>query len=125
MRGTPVLATEPEGGLPVGDPSDKIGEWVADNLADIKAYIDGEPFQRMLAELRAMSVEEREVFVRRILLNAGELADRGLTPPPGITVQRSEFHDQRPTLFCVVRHLPDASPLWRRVTFTFDHQLPT
>jgi len=34
-------------------------------------------------------------------------------------IQRSEFADQRPTLFCVSKVLPLAYP-WHKITVTFD-----
>jgi hypothetical protein len=59
-------------------------------------------------------------FVRTVLLDPEQLDKRGLTPPAGLCIQRSEFHDQRPTLFCVSQHLPEGAQ-WKRVTITIDH----
>ena len=38
-------------------------------------------------------------------------------------MQRSEFADQRPTLFCVTKMLGLAYP-WQKVTITFDSETP-
>lgn len=115
-----LVQTEEEPPLPVGDPPAQLGRWIAEGLAEIKAYVESAPFQRMLAELRRVPPGSRDLYVRTVLLNRDELARRGLEPPDGLTVQRSEFHDQRPTVFCVSKPLPRECTVWRRVTYTFD-----
>jgi hypothetical protein len=106
--------------LPLGDPPPELARWMAEGLSRIKAYTDGEPFRAMLTELAGMTRHSREQFVQHVLLNESELAARGLAPPSGLTIQRSEFYDGRPTLFCVSSYLPP-NGIWRRVTYTYDH----
>jgi hypothetical protein len=93
---------------------------LADGLTALKSYVSSEPFQRMLDEARPLDREGRDLFVRRVLLDPTELDKRGAAPPEGITIQRSEFGDRRPTWFCVNKFLPEGT-LWKRVTLTFDH----
>ena len=60
-----------------------------------------------------------ERVVRRHLLVPGELERLGITPPEGILIQRSSFGDGRPTVFAVVKYLPND---YRKVTITYDHR---
>jgi hypothetical protein len=85
---------------------------------NIYAYVRTPGFQAVLAEMNTLgTLAEKDRFVRTVLLDPEQLTLRGITPPPGMTVQRSRFHDARPTVFCVVTYLPDPT---RKMTITFD-----
>lgn len=88
-----------------------------DALLDIRDYITTDAFIAMLGELYDLPPEERDEFVRSELLDVEHLATRGILPPAQIKVQRSQFGDHRPTIFCVTRLLSDEV---RKVTYTFD-----
>lgn len=95
-------------------------QWMLDAVMDIHQYVAGEPFQRMYRELESLATfEEKDEFVRTVLLRPDELERRGLTPPAGVIIQRSAFGDKRATVFCVVKYLPDGV---RKATMTFDHK---
>ncbi|WP_328914122.1 MULTISPECIES: hypothetical protein [unclassified Streptomyces] len=116
-----LVDAEDEGDLLASGVHPELSRWMAEGLAAIGRYTASEPFQRMFyGEMAAMSFEEKSHFVRSVLLNSEELARRGLTPPEGIRIQRSEFGDQRPTVFCVSQALPEGAQ-WKRITITFDH----
>ncbi|GAA5024170.1 hypothetical protein GCM10025734_82300 [Kitasatospora paranensis] len=51
---------------------------------------------------------------------SGGTGGAGVFVPAGLTIQRSTFRDDRPTLFCIVKHLPHGL-LWEKVTVTFDN----
>ena len=92
-------------------------------LEAIRDCITSDEFIRVLGELYDHAPEERDVFVRSVLLDPDELRRRGVTVPDGITVQRSQFGDQRPTIFCVTKLMSDGV---RKVTYTFDNEsIPT
>lgn len=113
-----IAAAEPDGPYLADTVHPDLARWMADGLEAIGHYTATPGFQRMYAELRAMSRAEQADFVHRVLLDPGELGRRGLTPPDGIVIQRSEFGDQRFTSFCVTRRLPHGAA-WQRVTITF------
>lgn len=100
-----------------------LGRWMREALADIHAYVLTEQFRAVLAEMNTLpTLQQKDEYVRRVLLDPSELAQRGIAPPEGIEVQRSVFADHRPTAFCVVKHLPDVH---RKVTITFDQGATT
>lgn len=115
-----LVTAEDEGDLLAGGVHPELAGWMSEGLQAIGKYTAGEPFQRMYRDMAAMSMEDKTRFVRTVLLNPEELDRRGLTPPAGIRIQRSEFGDRRPTVFCVSQALP-AGALWKRITITFDH----
>ena len=89
-------------------------------LADITAFIEKPEFQTVLAELAAVPPELREYFIRSVLISREELSRRGVEVPEDITVQRSAFEDNRPTLFCITKYLPEMGNARKKVTVTFD-----
>lgn len=92
--------------------------WMLDALMDIYTYARTPGFQSLLAEMNDLpTLEDKDRFVRTVLLAPEELDRRGVTPPAGVVVQRSRFADDRPTVFCVVKYLPDPT---RKMTLTFD-----
>lgn len=97
--------------------AEQFGEHIRAGIQTITEFISSEPFVRVMQEFRKVPRELRDHFIRSVLINRSELAKRGVQVPEDLTVQRSEFEDGRPTLFCVVKHLPDHK---RKVTITFD-----
>jgi hypothetical protein len=85
----------------------------------IREYITSDAFISMLGELYDLPVEDRDQFVRTELLDVRRLAARGILPPDGLKVQRSQFGDHRPTIFCVTKLMSDNV---RKVTYTFDSE---
>lgn len=90
-------------------------------LGDLHAFAASPPFRRLLDEMDACPAEERHEFVRTVILNDKALTSRGVVPPPGVVLQRSAFADDRPTLFCMTKHLSDGL-VWEKVTLTFDNE---
>jgi hypothetical protein len=90
-------------------------------IAEIGEYVATAPFRALLSELYALPLDRRGAFVEEVVLNSGARNERGLMDaPPGLVIQRSEFADSRPTLFCVSKVVPLAYP-WHKVTITFDN----
>jgi hypothetical protein len=115
-----LVDAEDEGDLLADGVHPELSRWISEGLEAIRRYAATEPFQRMYRELGAMAPQDQARFVRGVLLNPEELARRDLTPPDGIRIQRSEFGDRRPTVFCVSQALPEGA-LWKRITITYDH----
>jgi Tol biopolymer transport system component len=86
-------------------------------LEQIRDFITTDAFITVLGDLYALAPEDRDAYVRRVLLDPGQLAARGIVAPDGIKVQRSQFGDHRPTIFCVTKLMSDGV---RKVTYTFD-----
>ena len=97
-----------------------LSEWVRDGLTEIGEFVTLPEFRDLLDELEATPYEQRPAFVQRVLLQPEELEARGVDVPEGMTIQRSSFGDDRPTLFCVSKMLPDER---RKVTITFDNAM--
>ncbi|WP_433890219.1 hypothetical protein [Streptomyces sp. CA-111067] len=92
--------------------------WMLDALMDIYEYARTPGFQAVLAEMNEIpTLEDKVLFVRTVLLSPEELGRRGIAPPEGVVVQRSRFADDRPTVFCLVKYLPDPTT---KMTLTFD-----
>jgi hypothetical protein len=99
---------------------DTLVRWMTEAVLVIYRYAASEEFQEMYRELQELeSFEAQDEFVRHVLLDPAELVRRGLTPPEGVTIQRSAFGDKRPTIFCLVKYLPDGV---RKATITLDHR---
>ena len=97
-----------------------IAETVRNGIRKIGALVCSPPFQAMLDELYGCAPEDRSSFVEQVVLDPAERLRRGIDDAAhGVIVQRSEFADQRPTLFCVTKVLGLAYP-WQKVTITFD-----
>ena len=96
---------------------DQLATWVREGIEEIIAFVYRDEFQAVVRELYSLPNEQRDAFVRQILLRPEELKARGVTPPEGMIVQRSHFADERPTIFCVTKYLPDGK---RKVTVTYD-----
>jgi hypothetical protein len=92
--------------------------WMSEALTGLYHYVRTPAFRAVLGEMNALpTIREKDHFVRTVLLNPEQLAARGATPPEGVVVQRSRFEDARPTVFCVVKYLPDPT---KKMTITFD-----
>jgi len=99
-----------------------IVQHLRNGLYEIAEYVSGEPFRALLGELAACPAEDRAKFVLDVILHAEERKARGVEVPEHMMIQRSTFHDGRPTLFCVSALTPLGYP-WRKVTFTFDNEI--
>ena len=96
-----------------------IAEEIKSGLEEIGRFVTSAPFQRVLSHLAKESPSARPDFVSRELLNPSARGKWDLAVPNDMHLQRSEFADGRPTLFCVTKILPLAHP-WHKVTITFD-----
>lgn len=100
------------------------GQQLAKNIGaaldDVSAFIATPAFRKVLAEFSATPTPLRGHFVRSVLINTEELARRGVQVPEDMTIQRSAFEDDRPTLFCITKYLPDMGAAKKKVTVTFD-----
>ncbi|WP_144750649.1 hypothetical protein [Curtobacterium pusillum] len=88
-------------------------------LEAIRDFITNDAFIRVLGELYDHAPEDRDAYVRSVLLDPEALRARGVIVPEGIKVQRSQFGDRRPTIFCVTKLMRDGV---RKVTYTFDNE---
>lgn len=87
-------------------------------LKEIDEFAESSKFNSLIKELRALpTFEEKQKFVRNVIINPDEHRKRGIVVPEGMKVQRSYFWDDRPTLFCIVKYLKDGK---RKMTWTFD-----
>lgn len=89
-------------------------------LEEIRDFITQEEFISVLIDLYDRAPEDRDQFVRETLLDENEMRRRGIVAPDDIKIQRSQFGDQRPTIFCVTKLMSDGV---RKVTYTFDNSL--
>ncbi|MEL6477232.1 MAG: hypothetical protein AAFR17_07875 [Pseudomonadota bacterium] len=98
----------------------EIAEAVRREMGEIADFVMGAPFQLLLGELRFTAPEDRPHFVLDVVLDEEERRARGVEVPANMLIQRSTFHDGRPTLFCVSKMTRLAAP-WRKLTYTFDN----
>jgi hypothetical protein len=90
-----------------------------ESVVEIMEFANTEEFQAVLKELYSEPYEERDEYVRKVLLDPQQLATRSVTVPEGMTIQRSRFHDGRPTIFCISKMVKGNL---RKVTITFDKE---
>ncbi|MGH8903393.1 MAG: hypothetical protein ACRDYA_17405 [Egibacteraceae bacterium] len=83
-------------------------------------YVNTPSVRSLLGEFWGLPKGERAQFVLDVLLNVDALRERDVVVPPDIIFQRSAFGDNRPTLFCMTKYLPDGIG-WKKVTITFDN----
>ncbi|MFC6593431.1 hypothetical protein [Kitasatospora paranensis] len=114
MTGTDELAAS------TSDADVEVERAVRAAMQDVARFANSPEFRSVLSEMWAVAPERRAGFVVDVLLDPEELAARGVFVPAGLTIQRSTFRDDRPTLFCIVKHLPHGL-LWEKVTVTFDN----
>lgn len=98
---------------------EKIRSVLKEGIERIGDFVETPPIQQLLEDLYALPKEERPKFVLDVVLDAEERGRRGIEVPDGMSIQRSQFADGRPTLFCIVKKVPLAYP-WQKVTITFD-----
>lgn len=94
---------------------------IATAIGEIGDFVLTTEFQSLVEELYSLPIEERAQFVFDVVLSPEQWAQRGIVVPEDMLIQRSTFHDGRPTMFCVSKVVPLASP-WHKVTVTFDSE---
>jgi hypothetical protein len=82
-------------------------------------FVSSAPFCGLYAEMLELPEALRPEFVNSVWLRPEVLARRGIKMPAGICIQRSQFADRRPTLFCVTMIM--AGDSWKKITITFDN----
>lgn len=98
---------------------DAVQKEAREGLEEIRDFIITDEFISLLGKLYDLPPEDRDSYVRTILLDPVELRKRGVRTPDGIKIQRSQFGDHRPTIFCVTKLMSDGV---RKVTYTFDNE---
>lgn len=88
-------------------------------VVEIGEFVNTAEFQKLIRDLYSLPYEDRDEFVRKVMLDSEQLAERSITVPDGMTIQRSRFHDGRPTIFCVSKMVKGDL---RKVTITFDKE---
>jgi len=104
------------------DSPETIAHHIKAGINQIIDFVTTEPFKLLLGEMAEAPLADRPRFVLEIVLNENERAKRGIVVPSHMLIQRSTFHDGRPTLFCVSALTPLSFP-WRKVTVTFDNNI--
>jgi hypothetical protein len=89
-------------------------------LKRVVDFAQTEPFRQVLSEMMSIPPHDRAQFVLDVWLSPAQLRRRGLDVPDDLIIQRSAFGDDRPTLFCVTKHLPKGLG-WSKVTVTIDN----
>jgi len=112
LEGEPAEMNDPE----------VIAHYLKEGIYQIIDFVVTEPFKELLAEMAEVPPPDRPKFVLEVVLDDAERAKRGIRVPDHMTIQRSTFHDGRPTLFCVSALTPLTFP-WRKVTVTFDNRI--
>jgi hypothetical protein len=98
--------------------ADELKKEIVETLSEIRSFVQTDRFQSLLNELRSIHRQSlRREFVRDVVIDEEELANRGILVPEGLIIQRSAFRDGRPTLFCVTKLLKNEK--WK-VTITYD-----
>lgn len=99
-----------------------IAKHITAAMGEIADFVTQAPFIAMLASMHQVVPSLRSAFVLNVVLDSEQRCKLGINIPPNITIQRSTFHDGRPTLFCVSATTPLIYP-WKKVTVTFDNNL--
>jgi hypothetical protein len=106
--------------MTIGDRARVSGELTRDLLEQLRAVYLSPPFVAVLDELwRTQPGEARFRFVKEVLLDRAKLVERGVVLPDTVTIERTYFDDDRPTLFALVTHFPERAP-FRKATITVD-----
>jgi hypothetical protein len=82
-------------------------------------FYQSDRFQQVMHELFLMPEDLRHDFVEEVLLSDKQLKARGVECPLGLEIQRTQFADQRPTLFAIVKKV-QIGP-WKKLTVTIDN----
>lgn len=88
-------------------------------FGELEEFYLSDAFQELLAELFSIPEDLRFDFVEEVILKVEQLERRGIRCPRGISLQRTQFADERPTLFAVVKHV-QIGP-WKKLTITIDN----
>lgn len=86
-------------------------------LYELIEFSEFPEFKQLINDLYSTEKEKRFDFVKNVILNKEEIKKRRICIPNNISIERSYFFDDRPTLFCIVKYLEDNT---RKVTITFD-----
>nr|BFD88338.1 hypothetical protein StreXyl84_77390 [Streptomyces sp. Xyl84] len=97
-----------------------IAQEIRSALSEVIAFICSPQMESVMKEFASLPQHERAKYVTDVLINPEEIRRRGVEVPPDMIIQRSAFKDERPTLFCVTKHLPPDLG-WEKVTVTFDN----
>jgi len=100
--------------------SKTLAEHIKDGFDVLREFTSIREFSGLLQELWSLPLDQRAAFVSDVILNERELEARAIRVPADIKLLRSAFRDNRPTLFCVVRYLPEGFG-WSKVTITCDN----
>jgi hypothetical protein len=84
-------------------------------------FVSQGEFRKIIGEIYELREDLRHEFVDAVLLDRDLLSKRGIKIPDDLYIQRSHFADERPTLFCVVKKLPEGYG-WKKITVTFDNE---
>ena len=92
------------------------------NYDDLLEFFYSDAFQEVYASMKAMSAEDRNRFVKEVLIDPDRLREEtGIEIPEGVLIQRSAFGDRRPTVFCLKKFLPERfHRVWENTNLTFD-----
>lgn len=111
------------GAKPVApEPPDVIARHLTEAIGDIADFVTTAPFCALLDEMAELAPERRPGFVLDVVLDAQQRSARHISLPSNMVIQRSTFHDGRPTLFCVSATTSLVYP-WQKVTVTFDNDM--
>lgn len=98
----------------------KLAQDIKNGLHELQEFASKPEFRALLNELWDLPLDQRAWFVANVILDPHELEIRGIRVPADLKLQRSAFRDNRPTLFCIVRYIPEGLQ-WSKVTITFDN----
>ncbi len=86
----------------------------------LDAIHTSDAFQKLLDKLWELRPRhERQVFIRDVIHNPGQLEASGISQDGDVSLQRTYFDDNRPTLMALVYHLPEGLG-FQKVTITYD-----
>ena len=88
-------------------------------FSSIFEFCNTSSFGNLISELMSTPEDLRHDFVEVVMLSEDRLAERGIKLPANLKIQRTQFYDERPTLFCVT-HRVEIGP-WKKLTVTFDN----
>jgi hypothetical protein len=100
--------------------SQDLNQAIQSAMGEIIDFTSKKEFQAVLSEMFSLPPHLRSEFVELVWLDKTVLRMRGLENREDLVIQRSEFADKRPTLFCVSKVLPPGLG-WHKVTVTFDN----
>lgn len=102
------------------DLSSELSVQIDEGMLRIRDFVQSEGFMKLYTEVMRVTESRRHEFLDVVLSDPAILKAYGIIIPDGMKIQKSEFADGRPTLFCVTAYLPKGLA-WRKVTLTFDN----